>query len=1029
MKRSVGGTTIKLLIDSGASKNYVRNLESLPGVVPVSSPFTVKSIHGSNAVRFKCILFMFGVESDFFILPNIGTFDGIIGLDLLKQVNGIIDLRSEKIITDFGEEELEFHMCSNVNYSSIDKSFVPDSVANQLNSVFNRWQGVFADPEERLPYNTNVVATIRTIHDDPVYTKLYPYPAGVRDFVKKEIENMLADGIIRESRSPYNNPLWVVDKKGTDELGNKKKRLVIDFRKLNQITIEDKYPIPDIRAILSNLGNAKYFSTFDLKSGFYQILLAEKDREKTAFSVNNGKFEFCRLSMGLKNAPSIFQRAIDDVLREKIGDFIYVYMDDIIVFSSSADDHVEHINWVFEKLFKANMRLSAEKSRVFKDSVEYLGFVVTAHGIRTCKSKVEAIVNFPEPTTLFDVRSFLGLAGYYRLFVKNFATVAKPLTEILKGENGKVSTQRSRKVKISFDNEQRDSFNYLKRILSSEDVILLYPDFEKPFELTTDASSKGIGAVLAQNGRPIAMISRTLKGCEQNYATNERELLAIVWSLRALRGYLYGAKSIKIFTDHQPLIFATSEKNCNAKILRWKSFIDEHNATISYKPGKENVVADALSRQCVNALDNISTAATNHSEESLTNAIRRTDTPINCYTNQIFIEKGNNACRTSILFQSKKRHFISYSDFNYLWDNLLLVVNPSCVNAFYCDLDVLASFQHRLISIYPETRFWLAPNLVTDVINHEERKEIVVKEHLRAHRCVDNVVEAVLRDYYFPKMNKITREVVMNCRICQESKYQRHPVLQTMGETPIPKRPGEMLHIDIFTTDSKFFLTCMDKFSKFAVVKLIKSRSVVDVTPAILELINTYPAISRIYCDNEGSFNSFVIAELLNGYGITITSCPPHHSTSNGQVERFHSTLGEMARCLKEQRQILDTTELMLITVIEYNRTIHSVTGEKPTDIHFSTCSSTFQNIREKLIKAQEKQLTRFNKKRQDKPFILGEKVLVKTNRRIGNKLSPRYVTRRVQADLGSTVLIRGKIVHKDNIRKRNSNDRRSSVN
>ena len=189
MKRSVGGTTIKLLIDSGASKNYVRNLESLPSVVPVSSPFTVKSIHGSNAVRFKCILFMFGVESDFFILPNIGTFDGIIGLDLLKQVNGIIDLRNEKIITDFGEEELEFHMCSNVNYSSIDKSFVPDSVANKLNSVFNRWQGVFADPQERLPYNTNVVATIRTIHDDPVYTKLYPYPAGVRDFVKKEIEN------------------------------------------------------------------------------------------------------------------------------------------------------------------------------------------------------------------------------------------------------------------------------------------------------------------------------------------------------------------------------------------------------------------------------------------------------------------------------------------------------------------------------------------------------------------------------------------------------------------------------------------------------------------------------------------------------------------------------------------------------------------------------------------------------------------------------------------------------------------------
>jgi len=192
---------------------------------------------------------------------------------------------------------------------------------------------VFAETNEALPYNTNIIGTIRTENEDPIYAKLYPYPMGVSNFVNSETQAMLKDGIIRPSRSPYNNSVWVVDKNGTDEQGNRKKRLVIDFRKQNMKTIDDKYPIPNIVSILSILGKSKFFTTFDLKSGFHQILLAEKDREKTAFSVANGKYEYCRLPFGLKNAPSIFQRAIDDVLREQIGKSCYVYVDDVIIFS------------------------------------------------------------------------------------------------------------------------------------------------------------------------------------------------------------------------------------------------------------------------------------------------------------------------------------------------------------------------------------------------------------------------------------------------------------------------------------------------------------------------------------------------------------------------------------------------------------------------------------------------------------------------------------------------------------------------
>ena len=1009
------------MIDSGASKNYIRPIEGLD-IQAVNSSFNVNSIHGSSSVVSKCFLSIFRINSPFFILPQLSTFDGIIGLDTLNEAKGIIDLGRGELITQFcGPEKLKFLKCKEVNYSFPDGDSVPSEIRSKFRKLLQDLNSVFADPNEALPFNTNIIATIRTRDNEAIYSKSYPYPMGVGNFVNSEVCKLLDDGIIRPSRSPYNNPIWVVDKKGHDSDGNRNKRLVIDFRKLNDKTIDDKYPIPDISVILSNLGKAKFFTTLDLKSGFHQIQLAERDREKTAFSINNGKYEFCRLPFGLKNAPSIFQRAIDDVLRENIGKFLHVYIDDIIVFSSTAGDHLRHLEWVLKRLIDANMAVSIEKSIFFRESVEYLGFVVGRNGITTCKSKVEAIASFPEPQNLFELRSFLGLAGYYRRFVKGFASIAKPLTDILRGDNGKVSAVKSKNLAICLSVEQRESFHMLRQILSSEDVILLYPDFTKPLELTTDASMTGLGAVLSQNGKPITMISRTLKGVELDYATNERELLAIVWALKKLRNFLYGSKNLIIFTDHQPLTFSVSDKNTNAKIQRWKAFIEEHNAKIVYKPGKENIVADALSRQSINIIDdvdNMSTSATVHSEESLTNTIRRTDTPLNCYKNQIVIEESDvDFTRTSILFRSKKRHFIQYNNINHVLDRVKDVVDFSSVNAINCSLNVLATIQDNLIESFPSTKFWFAPNFVLDITNLDEQREIVIQEHSRAHRCAQNVVSSLLRDYYFPKMGKMASEVVSNCKICLESKYQRHPSHQNLGVTPTPKRPGERLHIDIFSTDGKYFLTCIDKFSKFVVVQNILSRNISTVAPAILQIVNFFPEVKYIYCDNEGSFNSNTIAELLNRYGIQLSSCPPFHSSSNGQVERFHSTLIEIARCLKEERSIVSTVELILAAAIEYNKTIHTVTKEKPIDILFSSDAALLSTIEFRLAETQSHQLEYFNKNRVNRGFDVGQIVYVKKNKRIGNKLATRFVQRKIEADLGTTVLIRGKEVHKDNVR------------
>jgi len=422
--------------------------EQLKGVGPVESQFVIQSIHGSNSITKKCLLPMFGQKATFFILDNLSTFDGIIGLDLLKQVDAAISLKKGTLVAGGVQEKIHYHNCRDVNHSKILDIEVPIAVKPQFLQMLKDCANAFADPNESLPFNTAVVATIRTVSDQVVHSKLYPYPRGVDDFVASEVNDLLKNGIIRKSSSPYNNPVWMVDKKGIDSDGNRKKRLVIDFRKLNKNTIADKYPMPSITMILANLGKAKFFTTLDLKSGYHQITLAEQDREKTAFSVSGGKYEFCRLPFGLKNAGSILQRAIDDVLREQIGKSCYVYVDDVIIFSESEKEHVKHVEWVLKSLRDANMRVAQEKSQFFRNSVEYLGFIVTNNGAKTDPEKVKAIQQYAEPDSLFAIRSFLGLASYYRCFIKDLASIAKPLFDILKGENGSVSKYRSKKIPV-----------------------------------------------------------------------------------------------------------------------------------------------------------------------------------------------------------------------------------------------------------------------------------------------------------------------------------------------------------------------------------------------------------------------------------------------------------------------------------------------------------------------------------------------------------------------------------------------------
>lgn len=313
------GNELKFLLDTGSNKNYI-NPKYIRNPIP-NKPFFANSVGGTVKITHHANIDIFNKEIGklrFHILLNLRTFDAIIGNDTLKFLNAII-FTKENYFTLLNKYRYPIHQLqiNSITHTTLRIDHLCPDDNRKLKNLLESYPNLFSEPDKKLTYVTNVKTEIRTKSDRPIYSKSYPYPMPLKE-IDKQIEELLRDGIIRPSKSPYNSPVWIVPKK-QDASGERKFRMVVDYRKLNEDTIPDKYRIPDITTILANLGSNKYFSTIDLKSGFHQIALNEDDIEKTAFSIANGKFEFTRLPFGLRNAPAIFQRTLDDVLREHIG--------------------------------------------------------------------------------------------------------------------------------------------------------------------------------------------------------------------------------------------------------------------------------------------------------------------------------------------------------------------------------------------------------------------------------------------------------------------------------------------------------------------------------------------------------------------------------------------------------------------------------------------------------------------------------------------------------------------------------------
>lgn len=1023
-------------MDTGANKNFVSEANSFNSK-PVNSTFKVQSATGQIQITRKITGKFFkdiGIEKNFvfFVLPGLQSFDGIIGDDTLKQLEAIIDRKNNTLqICNGAIIQLKSKISSQVN--NIKTIHHEDK---DIETLINENQSLFGPVSNSGIIETNVRAEIRTSTDEPIYTKSYPYPIHLKSEVEKQIAQMLKDGIIRPSRSPYNSPLWIVAKKPKPN-GEKQYRIVIDFKRLNAVTISDAYPIPDINSTLSSLGNSKFFTTLDLTSGFHQIRMKEKDIEKTAFSTNNGKFEFIRLPFGLKNAPSIFQRMINDVLHPLLGKACYVYIDDIIVFGRNKIEHIENLKKVFALLEGANLKVNLEKSKFLKTSVEFLGHTVSQDGIKPDPGKISAIQNIPAPKTLKDLKSFLGLASYYRRFIKDFAAVAKPLTNLTRGVNAQIKANQSKRIAVNLDDKALKSFRDLKELLMSSEI-LAYPNFEKSFTLTSDASNFAIGSVLSQGDpgkdRPIIYLSRSLNKTEENYSTIEKEMLAIIWSLDKLRAYLYGAKEVKILTDHQPLTFALSNANNNAKLKRWKARIEEYNYKLIYTPGKTNVVADALSRLPteVNTLSSTDDCSQHSAEEDGTRLIHHCESPINVFKNQIIFMSGLKSNYFEIPHTNFQRHYVRLENLseNKLIQALKDKLNPNIINGIKIPEEKLVLLQKVYADHFSKFKIRITQRLVEDITDTERQFLIIQNEHKRAHRNFAENKEQILEKFYFPKMTKLIKDYTKSCEVCSNNKYDRHPPNPELQPTPIPSYPTEILHIDIMEIKGEKFITCVDKFSKFAKFFHIKNKSVLHIRDKIIKLLHFFSAPKTLVMDNESSFISPIVLNYVEGLGIKTYFAPPQRSEVNGTIERVHSTIIEMLRCIREEYPDFSIKELLNITVDRYNNTVHSVIKKKPVDIFFGrTERINYQNLtnfkevvnndlRNEIARNQKIQLYRQNAKRQKpKTFNVGD-VVFKKNKQIKGKDKPLFIKQTVQKDNKVTITTTdNKRIHKSHLK------------
>ncbi|KAL0541274.1 hypothetical protein IC582_021316 [Cucumis melo] len=852
--------------------------------------------------------------------------------------------------------------------------------------VVRDYPDVFPEELPGLPPHREVEFAIE-LEPGTVPISRAPYrmaPAELKE-LKVQLQELLDKGFIRPSVSPWGAPVLFVKKKDGSM------RLCIDYRELNKVTVKNRYPLPRIDDLFDQLQGATVFSKIDLRSGYHQLRIKDEDVPKTAFRSRYGHHEFIVMSFGLTNAPAVFMDLMNRVFREFLDTFVIVFIDDILIYSKTEAEHEEHLRMVLQTLRDNKLYAKFSKCEFWLKQVSFLGHVVSKVGVSVDPAKIEAVTGWTRPSTVSEVRSFLGLAGYYRRFVENFSRIATPLTQLTR-----------KGVPFVWSKACEDSFQTLKQKLVTAPVLTI-PDGSGSFVIYSDASKKGLGCVLMQQGKVVAYASRQLKSHEQNYPTHDLELAAVVFALKIWRHYLYGEK-IQIFTDHKSLKYFFTQKELNMRQRRWLELVKDYDCEILYHPGKANVVADALSRKVSHSAALITRQAPLHQD------LERAEIAVS--VGAVTMQLAQLTVQPTL----RQRIIDAQSNDPYLVEKRGLAEAGQTAE-FSLSSDGGLLFERRLC-------------VPSDCAVKTELLSEAHSSPFSMHPGSTKMYQDLKRVYWWRNMKREVAEFVSKCLVCQQVKAPRQKPAGLLQPLSIPEWKWENVSMDFITglprTLRGFTViwVVVDRLTKSAHFVPGKSTYTASKWAQLYmsEIVRLHGVPVSIVSDRDARFTSKFWKGLQTAMGTRLDFSTAFHPQTDGQTERLNQILEDMLRaCALEFPGSWDSH--LHLMEFAYNNSYQATIGMAPFEALYGRCcrspvcwgevgeqrlmgpelvqstNEAIQKIRSRMHTAQSRQKSYADVRRKDLEFEIGDKVFLKVAPMKGvlrferrGKLSPRFV-------------------------------------
>jgi len=797
----------------------------------------------------------------------------------------------------------------------------------------------------------------------PVARPMYRLSPAELDEVKRQVTDLLAKGMVRPSTSPYSAPILFVGKKDGSL------RMCIDYRGLNSGTVKNRYPLPRVDDLLDKLKGSAVFSSVDLQQGYNQIRIADSDIPKTAFRTPFGHFEYTVLSFGLVNAPATFQAVMDRIFRPYLDKFVVCYLDDILVYSKNIEEHLQHLRLVFDVLRREQLYGKLSKCHWARPQVEYLGHIVAADGVRMDPRKTAAVANWPVPRNVMELRKFLGLTNYFRKFIERYSCLVAPLTSLTR-KGAFLSPE-------AWTTDCQAAFEAVKKMVAS-DIVLRFPDYSLPFrvEVVTDASMYGTGAVLMQEGRPVAFTSRKFSAAEINYTTGEQELLAVLHALKEWRCYLEGRPFV-VMTDHKPLTFLPGVPTLNRRQARWMEYMARFDYTWEYLQGSLNI-ADALSRH----------------PDIHASAITRSQ------------------CVAPEPALSVKRITRAYAS-----------------DPWFADAA-------NTVGLTKERGLWIRTDAnsgckqVVIPADEELRGDVLKAYHdgpLAGHPGVSRMVEQLCRRVWWPRLVKDVERYVSTCSECVRNKPRSGKQQGLLQPLPVPVAPWDSVSMDFVValprTEGGYdaMLVMVDRLTKMVHVAPTTSSCTAEQTARLFfdNVVRLHGVPKNVVSDRGPQFSSKFWAALGELVGMRVHLTTAYHPQADGQTERINRTLGEMlrnfaGRCQHEWDTFLTAAEFAM------NNAVNRSTGMSPFYLNYGfhpptpvwremdvvvpaakvlakSFVSRLEEARALLEAAQQRASDYYNRNKKDVSYIPGQLVMLSTKnlRTLATgprKLLPRWI-------------------------------------